>query len=518
MRHADRRSTRASSSPWHFWGYFLDHRSEDLGWLWDHTWLSVVPVVVGLLLALPLGWLSRRYSWVYPPMMSITGLLYTIPSIALFVLIPPLLGLDPLSPLQVPIALSLYSIALLVRVVADGLGAVPHGDGAGGHRAGLPARWAASSGSSCRSPYPSSPRGCGWRSWPTSASSTVAGTIGFDNLGRLFDHGLQALDRHAVLPADRARHRAVRPARPRPRRPRAAGRPGAHPLAKGGAGMIGDVFGWLFDPAHWQSTNFDTGILGQLGAHVGYSAIALAIALADRAARSGCGSGTPAGRPGWSAPPTPSARCPRVGLLVLLVVIIAPHFYGRTNTGYLIPTEIVLVLLAIPPILSNTYAGVQNVEPAVRDAAFGMGMTGPQVLFRVELPNALPLIFSGLPLRHAAGDRDRHHRLLRHARRARPVHLRRPGPAGLPADDQRRPARRRPRAGRRPAARPAPALHRLARHHRPHGRRRLAGRPQGRRLARRRRRPRRLAPTPPEHAARPQHHRPCTTQETRREP
>jgi len=54
------------------------------------------------------------------------------------------------------------------------------------------------------------------------------------------------------------------------------------------------------------------------------------------------------------------------------------------------------VLLAVPPIMSNTYAGVQNVEPAARDAAFGMGMTGQQVLFRVELPNALPLMFSGL--------------------------------------------------------------------------------------------------------------------------
>jgi len=115
----------SSSSPLHFWGYFLDHRGEVLGWLWDHAWLSVVPVVIGLLIALPLGWLARRHRWVYPPMMSITGLLYTIPSIALFVLVPPLLGLDPLSPLQVPIALSVYSTALLVRVVADGLGAVP---------------------------------------------------------------------------------------------------------------------------------------------------------------------------------------------------------------------------------------------------------------------------------------------------------------------------------------------------------------------------------------------------------
>ena len=55
-----------------------------------------------------------------------------------------------------------------------------------------------------------------------------------------------------------------------------------------------------------------------------------------------------------------------------------------------------LILLAIPVMLTNTYAGVENVDPAVRDAARGMGMRGGQVLWRVELPNALPLIFSGV--------------------------------------------------------------------------------------------------------------------------
>ncbi len=118
-------STLASSSPWAFWSYFRDHHAQDLGWLWDHTWLSVLPVIIGLALALPLGWVARRYRWVYAPLMSVSGVLYTIPSIALFVLIPPVLGLDPLTPLQVPIALTLYSVALLVRVVADGLNAVP---------------------------------------------------------------------------------------------------------------------------------------------------------------------------------------------------------------------------------------------------------------------------------------------------------------------------------------------------------------------------------------------------------
>lgn len=115
----------ASSSPWAFFSYFQDHHVEDLGWLWAHTWLSVVPVVIGLVIALPVGWLARRFPWLYPPVITISGLLYTIPSIALFVLVPPLLGLDPLTPLQVPIALTVYSVALLVRVVADGLASVP---------------------------------------------------------------------------------------------------------------------------------------------------------------------------------------------------------------------------------------------------------------------------------------------------------------------------------------------------------------------------------------------------------
>ena len=165
-------------------------------------------------------------------------------------------------------------------------------------------------------------------------------------------------------------------------------------MATGGEGMIGDVFEWLADPAHWQSTNFDTGILAQLGSHVWFTLIALTIALVISLPL-GLWIGH-TGKATWLITAANAVRAlPTVGVLVLLVVIIAPNFYGRTNAGYLIPTEIVLVLLAIPPILSNTYAGVQNVQPAVRDAAFGMGMTGRQTLLLVELPNALPLIFSG---------------------------------------------------------------------------------------------------------------------------
>jgi osmoprotectant transport system permease protein len=180
----------SSSSPWHFWGYFMDHRSEDLRWLWEHAYLSLIPVVAGLIIALPLGWLSRRFNWVYPPMMSITGLLYTIPSIALFVMVPPLFGLKSLDPLQVPIALTVYSVALLVRVVADGLASVPRdvtqaATAVGYRRLGLLFK--------VELPIAVPVIAAGLRVATVSNVSmvAVAGTIGQDNLGRLFDQGKQ---------------------------------------------------------------------------------------------------------------------------------------------------------------------------------------------------------------------------------------------------------------------------------------------------------------------------------------
>lgn len=159
--------------------------------------------------------------------------------------------------------------------------------------------------------------------------------------------------------------------------------------------MITDVLTWLNDPTHWRDTRAFTGIASQLLNHLRYSVIAIAIALVIALplglliGHTGRGSTVVAGINAVRA-------IPGVGLLVLLAVIIAPHFHGRTDLGYLIPTEIVLVVIAVPPILANTYAGVQNVDPQARDAAAGMGMTGMQVLSRVELPCSLPLILSGI--------------------------------------------------------------------------------------------------------------------------
>jgi osmoprotectant transport system permease protein len=180
----------ASSSPWAFLAYFHDHAAEDLGWLWAHTWLSVVPVLAGLLLSLPLGWLALRYKVLYPPLMTVTGLLYTIPSIALFVLVPPALGLDPLSPLQVPIALTVYSVALLVRVVADGLASVPEETLQAATALGF-TRWGRLVKVELPIAVPVISAGVRVAVVANVSIVAIAGTIGMANLGALFDQGFK---------------------------------------------------------------------------------------------------------------------------------------------------------------------------------------------------------------------------------------------------------------------------------------------------------------------------------------
>ena len=105
--------------------WFLGHLDEVWQLMLSHAVLALIPLVVGLLLALPLGWLAKRYRVLYSPLIAGTGLLYTIPSLALFILMPLILGSGILDPVNVVVALTIYTIALLVRTVADGLGSVP---------------------------------------------------------------------------------------------------------------------------------------------------------------------------------------------------------------------------------------------------------------------------------------------------------------------------------------------------------------------------------------------------------
>ncbi|WP_427887678.1 ABC transporter permease [Kribbella sp. GL6] len=79
---------------------------------------------------------------------------------------------------------------------------------------------------------------------------------------------------------------------------------------------------------------------------------------------------------------------PSLGLLMLAVLL--------TNQIGFLPVLIALVALGIPPILASTYAGISGVDPATIDAARGMGMTGREILTKVEIPIAMPLIISGV--------------------------------------------------------------------------------------------------------------------------
>ena len=90
-----------------------------------HVALAVIPVVLGLLIALPLGWWAHRVRPARRVLIPLTGALYTIPSLALIVVMPVVLGTGILSPVNVGAALTVYTVALLVRSVAEALDAVP---------------------------------------------------------------------------------------------------------------------------------------------------------------------------------------------------------------------------------------------------------------------------------------------------------------------------------------------------------------------------------------------------------
>ncbi len=154
--------------------------------------------------------------------------------------------------------------------------------------------------------------------------------------------------------------------------------------------MLNSIGGWLTDPAHWTGPN---GIPQRILEHLIYSGISLLIA-ALIAIPLGVMVGH-SGRAKWTVSLANSLRAvPSLGLLFAVALWLGPKI--ASSLAYVIPSVIVLVLLAVPPILSGTYAGIQGVDPAARDAAKGMGMRGGEVLRKVELPCALPLLLSGV--------------------------------------------------------------------------------------------------------------------------
>ena len=91
----------------------------------NHIRLSVIPIVLGFAIALPLGWLASRRAPFRAVIVSGGSLLYTLPSLPLFVMLPYLLGTKVLSEINVIVALTIYAVAVMVRSSADALAATP---------------------------------------------------------------------------------------------------------------------------------------------------------------------------------------------------------------------------------------------------------------------------------------------------------------------------------------------------------------------------------------------------------
>lgn len=147
---------------------------------------------------------------------------------------------------------------------------------------------------------------------------------------------------------------------------------------------FGDVWRWFADPAHWQGTD---GIPTRLGEHLHLCVESLAVA-ALIALPAGIILGH-FGRFGGLAIGISNAgrALPTFGILVL-----AFQVFGLGD----LPVVIALVLLAVPPIVTNSYVAIREVDADVREAARAMGYRELAQILRVEMPLAVPLIMAGV--------------------------------------------------------------------------------------------------------------------------
>jgi osmoprotectant transport system permease protein len=148
--------------------------------------------------------------------------------------------------------------------------------------------------------------------------------------------------------------------------------------------VITDLFHWFGDSANWQGPD---GIPTRLLEHLGYTFLALVIALVIAIPI-----GLYVGHTGRGGTVLVGAgntirALPTLGLITFLFLLF---------TDSQLSTIIGLVVLAVPPILAGTYAGLQATDSGVVDAAEGVGMTGWQQLWKVEVPISLPLLLGGI--------------------------------------------------------------------------------------------------------------------------
>lgn len=149
-----------------------------------------------------------------------------------------------------------------------------------------------------------------------------------------------------------------------------------------------DTFAWLLDPANWTGSS---GIPIRVLEHLWYCFLALVLAIVI-AVPSGLYIGHTGRGRGFAIGLTGALRAlPSLGLLTLLAVTM-----GLGLRLVIVPSTIVLAVLAIPPLLAAAYSGVEAVDGDVVDGARATGLSEWQIVRRVEIPLAGPLLVGGL--------------------------------------------------------------------------------------------------------------------------
>lgn len=150
-----------------------------------------------------------------------------------------------------------------------------------------------------------------------------------------------------------------------------------------------DALLWIFDGEHWSEVNFSAGIASEIGAHLWLSFISVLIT-AVVALPIGLYIGhTGRGRRFAVLLANVARAFPTLGVLAILLLAASIAFAPAL-------TVLVFVLLGVPSLLAGAYAGLESVDRRTVDAARAVGHTEWQILFRVELPLAAPLILGGL--------------------------------------------------------------------------------------------------------------------------
>lgn len=148
--------------------------------------------------------------------------------------------------------------------------------------------------------------------------------------------------------------------------------------------IFSQVLGWFTDPAHWQGPG---GVPVRIAEHLYYTVVAVLIASVIAVPLGLLVGHTARGGVVLVGLANAMRALPTLGLLTFLFLLLRSQGLSAL---------VALVVLAVPPVMAGSYAGVRSVEAAVVDAARGMGMTSAQRLWQVELPGAVALLFGGV--------------------------------------------------------------------------------------------------------------------------